>query len=200
MAVLLTLAVFLGGGVFFMQNGGQKTGIETPLPAAWVDPLPPDALDGFAGEFSRVFDAAGHGMPDAAFVDADGKSVSFQGFRGRHVLLNLWATWCGPCVVELPSLERLQDLYPPEKLTILAVSLDRTRTREELAVFLENRAIGPFALAHDEKGEVERLLAIRGLPTSFLIAPDGKIRYVFEGDADWSSPLARSFLDTILNQ
>ena len=109
--------------------------------------------------------------PALAFTAQDGSPKQLADFRGRPVLVNLWATWCGPCVEEMPSL--VAPFLAKLKLDGLAVYLDPA-----------NAAIKQFG--------------VRGLPTSFLIGADGNVIWSYEGSADWDSPEALSYVDAAL--
>ena len=76
--------------------------------------------------------------PAVTFYDAEGKALSLNDFRGRYVLVNLWATWCGPCINELPSLIRLQAELPQDKITVLPLDLEK-HDAQKVAEFLERR-------------------------------------------------------------
>src|SRR6185437_8753104 len=104
-------------------------------------------------------------------------------FKGRVLLVNLWATWCGPCVEEMPALERLQAQLG-DKLTILAISEDRGG-EAAVAPFLAKNDIKQLAIYLDPKGAATSAFGAEGLPTSYLIAADGTILGKEEGGAKW---------------
>lgn len=122
--------------------------------------------------------------PEVSFVDQSGKSVALASFRGRPVLINFWATWCAPCIAEMPSLLRLQEKLGA--LTILAVSEDR-RGAEVVDPFVEKHGVEKLAIYLDPKNEVGRAFGIEGLPTSVLVDRDGRLRGRLEGAAQWSA-------------
>jgi thiol-disulfide isomerase/thioredoxin len=119
-----------------------------------------------------------------AFTDGKGQPVSLADFKGRGVVVNLWATWCSPCVREMPSLNRLQASVADAGIRVIAVSSDR----EGLA------KVGPFLAEHkldrlepylDANGAFTRSFGGRGLPQTFLINADGKIVASYTGPAEW---------------
>lgn len=138
-------------------------------------------------------------IEDIEFVDGEGRTTSFSAFEGKHLLVNFWATWCAPCVVELPSFERLGKKLKSDNIEIIAISLDMQRSQKEIKTFLENRTIGSFASYLDEKQYIQKNIRMRGIPTSFLISPSGEVTHIFEGDADWASPSAVGFFNSVLN-
>ncbi len=123
--------------------------------------------------------------PALSFAARDGSSLRLVDFRGRWVLINLWATWCAPCVREMPSLDRLQARLG-DRLAILAVSEDRGGATA-VDPFLQKLSLHALDVYLDAKGDVGQQLQLRGLPTSFLIDGDGRLRARLEGAADWDS-------------
>jgi thiol-disulfide isomerase/thioredoxin len=132
-------------------------------------------------------------MPPLAFTDAGGKTLGLGDFKGKVVLLNLWATWCGPCVEEMPSLDRLQAKLGGDDFTVLALSLDR-QGRPLVEPFLAKLGIANLAMYLDTGNAAMRALKIRGLPTTLLIDRDGREIGRLEGAAAWDSEAAAAFL------
>ncbi|HEU4839563.1 MAG TPA: TlpA disulfide reductase family protein [Micavibrio sp.] len=200
--IALALALFVGSGVAgYFGPPLYKQYREARLAAGFVPPAVP-ALRTRA--FSRQFEnllAATRPMPfpDIAFTDAKGKPHRFPRGRDRPLLINFWATWCGPCVVELPSLDKFARDYKG-RIDVIAVAVDADRTAGQIGHFLENRKLGDFAAFHSGDPAMMTKLDLGGIPTSFLIGSDGLILYRFEGDADWTSPDARAFFDAFLLQ
>ena len=124
-----------------------------------------------------------------------GKTATLADFRGHVVLVNLWATWCAPCVKEMPSLERLQAKLGD--LKVLAISEDR-QAATVVAPFIEKHGIEGLAIYLDPKNDVDHALAVGGLPTSFLIDRDGRILGELEGAAEWDSPAMVSLIEGYL--
>lgn len=139
------------------QTLGQLTALPAPLPA-----------------------------PAVAFTTRDGAQKQLADFKGRLVLVNLWATWCVPCVEEMPALERLQAQLG-EKLTILAISEDR-QGEAVVTPFLAQHAIKHLAIFLDPKSAATNEFGAQGLPSSYLIARDGMIVGKEEGGAAWDTP------------
>jgi thiol-disulfide isomerase/thioredoxin len=125
------------------------------------------------------------------FVDATGKTVHLTDFKGQPVVLNLWATWCAPCVKEMPTLAKLQaDLGP--KVKVLAVSMDKTDQTPQAKAFIAGHA--PLGFYQDADFAFLSNFEPRpaGFPTTVLIDRKGYERAVYSGDADWSSPDAKA--------
>lgn len=132
-------------------------------------------------------------VPALSFVDADGRTRSLDDFKGRLVLLNLWATWCGPCVEEMPALDRLQARLGGDDFTVLALAMDR-QGRTLVEPFLVKLRIRNLAMYLDTSGNATRALKARGLPTTLLIDRDGREIGRLEGAAEWDSDAAGAFL------
>ncbi len=131
----------------------------------------------------------GHLAPDFVLTTLDGREVRLSDYRGHVVFLNFWATWCGPCKVEMPAIERLYREYRRQGFTILAVSTDL----EGPAVTRPYRdALGlTFTIAHDPEAVVMRLYGVRTLPVTFLVDREGVITHQIFGARDWQEPEAR---------
>jgi thiol-disulfide isomerase/thioredoxin len=124
--------------------------------------------------------------PAVSFAARDGTMRQLADFRGRPVLVNLWATWCAPCVREMPSLDRLQARLG-DRLTVLAISQDRGGAHV-VDPFVEKLALPKLAIFLDPMDTVGPALEVRGLPTTLLIDGDGRIVAQLEGAAEWDSP------------
>lgn len=122
--------------------------------------------------------------PDFTLKDPSGKTVALSAERGHVVLLNFWATWCDSCKTEIPSLKNLQG-RSGGRFVVLAVSVDEDPAK--VPPFLKKYGLDfPIAYA-DQAGAVERAYAVRDLPTTFLIGPDGQIERRYVGPLDESA-------------
>jgi thiol-disulfide isomerase/thioredoxin len=131
--------------------------------------------------------------PDLAFAGGDGKTLTLADFRGRVVLLNLWATWCGPCVEEMPALDRLQARLGGPDFAVVALSVDR-QGRSLVEPFLARLGVKNLAMYLDSGNAAMRALKIRGLPTTVLFDRDGREIGRLEGAAAWDSAAAETFI------
>ena len=150
--------------------------------AAEVETDSPDRT--ILGEFIRSPQPSP--APAITFSEMTGDTVPLSDFRGKLLVVNLWATWCAPCLREMPSLDRLQSQFG-DRLAVLAVSEDRggSKTVEPFITKLGLKSVEFFV---DPKSEVGHALKVRGLPTSVLIDREGKVLGRVEGAADWNSP------------
>ena len=136
------------------------------------------------GEF--VPSATPSPAPPLAPTDAAGNAAGLSDFHGKLIILNLWATWCEPCLREMPSLDRLQSHFG-DRIAVLGVSEDR-RGATAVEPFIAKLGLKSVKLYLDPKSEVGYAFDVQGLPTSILIDRDGKVLGRVEGEADWDSP------------
>ena len=118
-------------------------------------------------------------------------------YKGQVVLLNVWATWCGPCKEEIPSLEKLYKEYGPNGLKLVAVSIDDYVSEDSIRAFAKNFGV-TFEVLHDSTHAIERTYQTTGYPETFIIARDGTIRRKLIGAADWSSDANRALIRELL--
>jgi thiol-disulfide isomerase/thioredoxin len=123
--------------------------------------------------------------PKTAFVDAKGAKHTVADFKGKYVLVNLWATWCAPCVRELPSLAKLQAAVPG--LKVLAVDVEKKKP-EEAAAFLKGHQADALGVYVDPVLALLHAFGAYGLPASVLIDPKGNQVAKAQGPAEWNSP------------
>lgn len=129
-------------------------------------------------------------LPDLAFEDADGKPRKLSDFRGKTVLLNLWATWCVPCRKEMPALDALQAKMAGPNFEVVAINID-TRDPEKPKNFLREANLSRIGYFNDQKAKVfQDLKSIGralGMPTSVLVDPQGCEIATIAGPAEWAS-------------
>jgi thiol-disulfide isomerase/thioredoxin len=131
--------------------------------------------------------------PAGYLVTMDRKETSLAVYRGKIVLLNFWATWCAPCVREMPSLLRLHRAMGGDDFTVLAVSEDLKGWRA-IAPFLERLNLGGLPVLHDPQGAFARAFGVTGLPATILIGPTGLILGRMTGPAEWDSDAAKALI------
>ncbi len=124
--------------------------------------------------------------PAVSFTDAEGKPHSFTDFAGQGLVVNLWATWCPPCVAEMPALDRLAAMLAEERITVLALSSDRGG-REVVQAFYERLNLQRLGIWLDPRGAAARGVGARGLPTTLIIDRDGMERARLTGEAAWDA-------------
>lgn len=126
-------------------------------------------------------------MPDLEFLDADNKALRLANLTGKTRLINLWATWCAPCVKEMPSLDRLQAALPRDKFVVLPISLDGP-SKAKVAPFYKNQNLTDLGIYYDKGRKAMSVLDVSLLPTSILVDAAGRELGRLEGDADWDTP------------
>jgi thiol-disulfide isomerase/thioredoxin len=124
--------------------------------------------------------------PVTPITRADGQETTLAAFQGRVVLLNFWATWCAPCIREMPSLDRLQAKLKGEGLVVVAVSEDFAGL-DLVEPFFERMKLENLAIFLDSDGALSKAFGIAGLPTTLLIDREGRVVGGLEGPAEWDS-------------
>lgn len=154
------------------------------------------ALSSAARDETRAFVAANPPKPLAPFQfeNASGQSLDLKDFRGRYVLLNLWATWCEPCAQEMPALNALRKKLDHAKFEVIALAEDRDGPLAVQSFFKRHR-IDNLAIFTDPSGQAPFALHARGLPTTLLISPEGLEIARMEGEADWTEKNLVAFLE-----
>jgi thiol-disulfide isomerase/thioredoxin len=128
--------------------------------------------------------------PDGVFVAQDGSSHHLGEFKGRGMVVNMWATWCAPCIAEMPSLEKLSTALAPKDIAVLPLSSDRGGA-DVVRAWYEAHGITALPVLLDPKGALARAFNARGIPTTVIINTAGQIVARLEGAADWSAPEAQ---------
>ena len=171
LVVALVMGVLYGKGLLSVHQGFQ----------------PPASLS------ALVLEKTPKAAPDVHFADGRGNTHALKAFQGRYVLVNLWATWCAPCVAELPALARLSRFAPG--LKVVAVNTDTQKV--DAAGFLKSHDAGLLPVYVDSDRMMLRSFVVPGLPATFLIGPDGKILARAEGPAEWGSSEAIAYFKRI---
>lgn len=178
------LAVLLSGVFLLNPSGGVS---------AWM-------RDAHGSNFGLVAERGvvkvGEEAPNFQLRDLDGNMVSLSQLRGKVVLLNFWATWCGPCRIEMPAMERLYRSYSRKDFEILAVSTDPqgaavTRPFQQEMGFT-------FPILHDAEYRIGLMYGARSLPMTFMVDRQGIVRQKVPGARDWGGPDARELIQALM--
>jgi thiol-disulfide isomerase/thioredoxin len=127
---------------------------------------------------------SGGKTPPLELADSDGRTRNLSEWRGKTIVVNFWATWCEPCRDEMPSLERLRKRMGGSRFDVVAVNVGESP--ERVARFTREFPV-TFPILYDREREAALRWKVRGYPTSYVIGPDGRIRYYFVGELDWTS-------------
>lgn len=138
-------------------------------------------------------------VPDIEMHEEDGRPVTFARFKGKVVLLNLWATWCPPCIREMPDLNTLQAQYRDRDFIVVPVASGR-QGREEPSEFFRKYGLKELTTYYDPHSQFLRLFELETLPISFLIDRNGIMRGGVIGLLDWSSDEAKALIEVLLDE
>jgi thiol-disulfide isomerase/thioredoxin len=138
--------------------------------------------------------------PAYVFFDRSGKKVTASDFKGKIVVMNLWATWCGPCKVEMPTLAKLAQAYAGKPVAVVAISIDKPEALAQAKAFIGEQA--PLNFYNDPDAKLPWALkpAANGMPTTIILGKDGLERGRISGEADWAGPGAKATIDKLLAQ
>ena len=134
-------------------------------------------------------------LPPFTLPDLDGTPWALEKARGRVVVVNFWATWCPPCVAEMPALDRLQKAFTGQPLDVIAVNVGDEPF--DVALFLRRTPLDLNILL-DENGTTQKPWQVRGLPTTVIIDADGKVLHHVAGQREWDDPAIVSALRKLL--
>jgi cytochrome c biogenesis protein CcmG, thiol:disulfide interchange protein DsbE len=130
-------------------------------------------------------------------LDSVPKQKSLADYRGKVLMINVWATWCLPCRVEMPSIEALNKEYAPKGLKIVAVSIDDPGTDSTIRAFVKQFGL-TFEVLHDPQGKISEAYDVTGYPETFILGKDGVIRRKLMSATNWNAPEARALVDRLL--
>jgi thiol-disulfide isomerase/thioredoxin len=136
-------------------------------------------------------------LPEITFVDADGVEHHLEEFRGHGMVVNLWATWCVPCVAEMPALAALEKTLAPADIAVLPLSSDRGGAAA-VRKFYQAHEIGSLPVLLDPKGAAARAWGVRGIPTTIIVDKQGRECARLEGAADWATAAAAAKVKALI--
>ena len=155
----------------------------------------------YAGAFATAASRVSPGSPAPDFravtLDAHPVAKSIDDYHGQVVLLNLWATWCGPCEWEMPSIEALHRDFSAAGLKVVAVAVDDPGFEQRVRDYVARKGL-TFEILSDGSGKIEAAYETRGIPATYLIGRDGLIRKRIAGASDWNSPANRALIAQLL--
>ena len=137
-------------------------------------------------------------MPELSFIDSDAKSYTLADFKGKVVLLNIWATWCGPCRKEMPTLDRLQAILGGPDFVVLPVSIDRKGMDVVSAfyAYIGIKILGRYVAP--EANHALDMLGVWGLPATLLLDRQARVIGQLDGPVEWDAPETIALLKSII--
>ena len=171
--VLVVVIVLVGTAVYLVATSSSRP------PSEWVNSV-----------------AVGDLAPDFQLEDTKGNKVSLSDLRGKVVMVNLWATWCPPCIEEMPSMERLHEVMAGDDFVMLAINTEQNG-RTVVPEFLEKTPYS-FPILYDDESVVQKLYGVYKFPESFIVGKDGKVVEKVIGPLDWSSPKTINYLKGLI--
>lgn len=171
--VLIAVIVLVGGSVYLVSTSSSRPPYET-------------------AKLVAIGDLA----PDFQLEDTKGNKVSLSDLRGKIVLVNFWATWCPPCIEEMPSMERLNEVLAGDDFVMLAINTEENG-RSVVPAFLEKTPY-TFPILYDDKGVVQKSYGVFKFPESFIIRKDGTVAEKIIGPLDWSSLKTITYLKGLI--
>jgi thiol-disulfide isomerase/thioredoxin len=150
-------------------------------------------------KFGVVEFTDGQRAPDFALKTLDGRTVTLADFHGKAVAINFWATWCGPCEWEMPSMEKLHRKYQGRPFALLAVSVDTGAADVFVRPYAKGMGL-TLPVILDSTLQTSRSYRVRGLPTTFFVSHDGALLGQIHGPRDWTTPEALAFIDYLIGR
>lgn len=135
--------------------------------------------------------------PGLQLATLDGRRVTLADYAGKLVVVNFWATWCTPCEVEMPTLERLWQRFRPRGLVVLGVNVDRGAPRSLIEPYVRGKGL-TFPVLLDPDMAVAKAWRVTGLPATFLVRPSGEVAGMALGLREWDSREMVALLETLL--
>jgi peroxiredoxin len=205
MALITVVLVGIAGCSPMTTPPATLTATQSPNPAPLPGPVAanettkntPSIKSSPAPESTPVIEIGpqvGKLAPDFNFTDAEGKSTSLSGLRGRSIVLNFWATWCGPCKYEMPLLQDLADDQEKAEKGLILLTVDSGESADTVRRFIKASGFS-FPVLLDSQSIIYRAYKVRAIPTTFFIGQDGIISYIRVG-----AFMNKSQLEEILNK
>lgn len=155
----------------------------------------------YAGAFDTTPSRVSPGSPAPDFravtLDAHPVAKGIADYRGEVVLLNIWATWCGPCEWEMPAIEALYRDFGPKGLKVVAIATDDPGFEQRVRDYVARKGL-TFEILSEGSGKIEADYEARGIPATYLIGRDGLIRKRIAGASDWNSAANRALIAQLL--
>ncbi len=149
------------------------------------------------GSMKKLLFQGAFEVSDEAFTDPDGGEFRLSDFRGKHVLVNFWATWCAPCRKEMPMLSELQTEFGGERFEVVTIATGRNSV-PGIRKFFEEVGVDNLPLYLDPKSKLGRDMDVLGLPITVILDPEGMEIARMRGDAEWNSESAKAVVRALI--
>ncbi|MGL4713659.1 MAG: TlpA family protein disulfide reductase [Shewanella sp.] len=134
-----------------------------------------------------------------AFNDVDGKAIDFSQFKGKIIMVNMWATWCPPCVRELPAIERLATKFKSEDFVLLPISID-AEGKQQVQPFLSSLGMPKFNSYYDQQQLLRDVFPLDTIPATFILDQKGQLIAFVRSYVDWDDAKAVSLIQGFINK
>lgn len=186
--LIVFMLLALGGAIVYVLSSAAG-GPEESRPFERFATGPLTGLDfAYAGEVPET----------SKFLTPEGQEITLADLRGKVILVNFWATWCGPCEAEMPSLGALQSAFPKDRFEVVAVSVDNEEDKAHAREQLQRWTGGTLGLYHTPEFALTYDLGARGFPTSIIYDAEGAEIARYAGELDWASIEAVGFLKAVV--
>ena len=181
--------VGVAGVVYIIAQSSTKTAPSVPS-------VPVAAAPSAAFAKKLILATGPRPAPDYAVYDSAGKAMKIADLKGKVVVMNIWATWCAPCVAEMPTLAKLQAAYVGKDVEVVAVSIDSPEAATKARLFIARNA--PLGFYHDREMKLPFKINAPGAPTTVIYGRDGLEKARVSGEADWAGAEARALVEKVL--
>lgn len=178
---LIYLTLFLVLRYSGIMSGVSSVANAAILKTGFMDASPGETLP------KKTFDY------DFTLLDADQKPIDMAQFKGKTIFLNIWATWCGPCRAEMPSIQSLYNKVDHSKIEFVMLSLDQQDRVKKVSSYISRQGF-TFPVFYPEN-DLPELLQVRSIPSTFVISPKGEIVYHENGTANYDTEKFKAFLE-----
>ena len=134
-----------------------------------------------------------------SFKNIVGRQMTLDDLKGQWVVLNFWASWCPPCITEMPSLQALQDQYGGQGVQVIGIGLDRQMDGPRLRQVMQKFNFGPVAGYYGDWTEIKKHFDIDALPTTYILSPNGQAVAKLSGHADWIDTGAKLYIESLID-
>ena len=171
--------------VFNPQLGGSRVPVEGPAGGGYYRGAIPDfSIEPVSGNIFEHID------PEWSLIARNKEVIPFSSFQGKVLFINLWATWCGPCIEEMPEIASLETTLNPDDIEVLLISNEQ----EQIVDAFENKHNLPLYVG---RGKIPIVFKGKGLPSTFIVDKKGIIRYKHAGPAEWGHPSVTNYLSVL---